>query len=362
MGQKPKYMEICDWIKAQIDRRELCPGDRIYSENELMQIFSVSRQTVRHAISRLELDRLVVRRRGSGTYISGSPGFAGQGGHSRQLAVVTTYIDEYIFPKIIKAIEKEVSGEGYSIQVASTRNSIETERIILSRLAGENLISGLIVESVRSALPNPNIYLYKELIRQQIPVVFLNSYYPDLQAPHVSMNDRQAGKRAARFLIEKGHTQLGAVFKGDDGQGHLRYLGFIEAMLEAGIEIREEDILWITTGYEKELADRRNSWLKMAERVTACLCYNDTVAGQFMDMCLEAGMRVPEDISIMGIDDADTSKDLPVPLSTVHNPLRKLGELSAQVVMKMVQGEQVEQAYELKPAVVERLSVCENGK
>ena len=81
-----------------------------------------------------------------------------------------------------------------------------------------------------------------------------------------------------------------------------------------------------------------------------------------MDMCLEAGMQVPEDISIMGIDDADTSKDLPVPLSTVHNPLRKLGELSAQVVMKMVQGEQVEQAYELKPAVVERLSVCENGK
>ena len=69
MEAKPKYIEIHEWIKKQIISGELKPGERMYSENELMEMFSVSRQTVRHAISRLEFEEFVVRKRGSGTYI-----------------------------------------------------------------------------------------------------------------------------------------------------------------------------------------------------------------------------------------------------------------------------------------------------
>ena len=357
MEQKPKYIEICDWIKQQIDRRELSPGEKIYSENELMQIFSVSRQTVRHAISCLEFDHLVIRKRGSGTYISGPRSYGDRSVHSRQIAIVTTYIDEYIFPKIIKSIEKAVFEEDYSMQVASTHNSVEMERRILSKLVGENMVSGLIIEPTRSALPNPNIHLYRDLINQDIPIVLLNSYYPDLKVPHVSMNDKQAGRQATKFLIEKGHRRIGAIFKADDGQGHRRYLGYIEALMEAGIEIEEENVLWITTGDVEQMKDERNRYLRRMREVTACLCYNDTVAGELMSICLESGIRVPEELSIMGIDDADMSKDLPVPLTTVHNPLQRLGKLSAEVVMKMIAQGDVEEAYELKASVVERSSV-----
>src|SRR5699024_46979 len=138
------------------------------------------------------------------------------------------------------------------------------------------------------------------------------------------------------FLIEKGHRTIGAIFKADDGQGHRRYLGYIEALMEAGIEIEEENVLWITTGDVEQMKDERNRYLRRMREVTACLCYNDTVAGELMSICLESGIRVPEELSIMGIDDADMSKDLPVPLTTVHNPLQRLGKLSAEVVMKMI--------------------------
>lgn len=359
MEQKPKYLEICDWIKRKINAQELRPGERIYSENELMQIFSVSRQTVRHAISCLEFERLVVRKRGSGTYVSGSMRFQPSDRHGKQLMVVTTFIDEYIFPRIIKSIEKEVFEEGYSIQIASTHNSIETERMILSKLVGENMISGLVIEAVKSALPNPNISLYKELIRNNIPVVFLNAYYPELQVPHVSMDDRQAGKSATEYLIAKGHRHIGAIFKADDGQGHLRYMGYIEAMMEAGLEIDESNILWIVTGDIENMVNEKQRYLKRLNNVTACVCYNDSVASAFMNICLSSGISVPRDMSIMGIDDADTSKDLIVPLSTIHNPLQKLGKRSAEMIMKMMRGEEKGEVCELRGAVVDRESVVE---
>ena len=127
--------------------------------------------------------------------------------------------------------------------------------------------------------------------------------------------------------------------------------------MEAGIEIEEENVIWITTGDVEQIKNERNRYLRRMREVTACLCYNDTVAGELMDICLESGISVPEELSIMGIDDADMSKDLPVPLTTVHNPLQRLGKLSAEVVMKMIDKESVEDIYELKASVVERSSV-----
>lgn len=357
MKQKPKYMEIYDQLKTRISGGALQPGERIYSENELMQMFSVSRQTVRQALARLEAEGLAVRRRGSGTYVGAQAGQKSAAVRSRQIAVVTTYIDEYIFPKIIKSIEETICESGYTIQVAFTHNSVEMERRILRRLADENIVSGLIIESTKSALPNPNTGLYRELMDKGVPVLFLNSYYPGLQAPHVSMDDRQAGKTATEFLIQKGHQKIGAVFKADDGQGHLRYQGYMEALLEAGLDIQEDSIRWITTGDVEEMGREKSRYLEKMREVTACVCYNDTVAAKLMEICGAEGICIPRDLSVMGIDDADISRDLPVPLTTVHNPLHRLGRLSGELMLKMIQGQKVPRDNELEGTIVERDSV-----
>lgn len=359
MKRKPKYMEIYEWIRKQIEQGDLKPGAKVRSENELLQLFPVSRQTVRQALSRLEADGLVERRRGSGTYVRKKHTHSSAGRRSRQIAVVTTYIDEYIFPKIIRSIEEAIRENNYTIQVACTHNSIEMERRILRQLADEDIVSGLIIESVKSALPNPNRGLYRELQGKQIPVLFMNSYYPEVKAPHVSMDDRQAGKAATEYLIGKGHKRIGAIFKSDDGQGHLRYQGYVEAMREAGIEIREDKILWIDTGDVEEMMSDKERYLRRLSGITACVCYNDTVASRLMAICAESGMKLPEELSVIGIDDADISGDSPVPLTTIHNPLHRLGRLSAELMLKMIQGETVSADHKLRGIIVERASVGE---
>ena len=164
--------------------------------------------------------------------------------------------------------------------------------------------------------------------------------------------DKSISHRCVMFgSIASGTTVIRNFLKGAD------CMATINCFRRLGIEIEEENVLWITTGDVEQMKDERNRYLRRMREVTACLCYNDTVAGELMSICLESGIRVPEELSIMGIDDADMSKDLPVPLTTVHNPLQRLGKLSAEVVMKMIAQGDVEEAYELKASVVERSSV-----
>ncbi|WP_333813723.1 GntR family transcriptional regulator, partial [Muricomes intestini] len=188
MCAQPKYIEIFEWIKQQIDIGNLKPGERMYSEKELVELFSVSRQTVRHAISKLEYEDIVVKRRGSGTYIRKADSGAEPSG-SMQIAVVTTYVDDYIFPRIIQEIQHTIAREGYMMQLMFTNNSVEKEREILNQLIEENNVAGMIIEPTKSALPNPNIPLFEKLAGRGVPVVFLNSYYPQLEVPREVLDD-----------------------------------------------------------------------------------------------------------------------------------------------------------------------------
>ena len=237
----PKYKELANWIVEQIETKNLCAGQKLYSENELSDMFGLSRQTVRHAISVLEQDGVLNRVQGSGTYINDTR--PANQGKSNRIAVITTYVDGYIFPRTIQGIENALFEQGYSVQIAFTNNLFDRERTILEDILERNEVAGIISETVKSGLPNPNIDLYREILRRRIPVLFINSFYRDLPIPHVSMNDREAGKIAAQCLIRKGHKRIGGIFKLDDGQGHLRYAGAREALREAGLGYKNVNIV-----------------------------------------------------------------------------------------------------------------------
>ena len=238
-----KYQEICLWVKELLESGELKPGDKVESEYKLCQRFQVSRQTVRHAISVLEEEGIVERFRGSGTYISSKDQVTPKKEKTMQIAVMTTFVQEYIFSTIIRELEAEFSGAEYSLQISVTNNSVEKERFILKNILKKNTVDGLIAETTKSGLPNPNLDIYREIMGQGIPVLFINSYYPQLEAPHVSLNDKMAGKLVTNYLLQCGHQNIAAVFKSDDGQGHQRYAGYLEALMEIGRASCRERVL-----------------------------------------------------------------------------------------------------------------------
>ncbi len=354
--QKAKYEEIVDWITEKIENGELSAGDKIYSENRLVSIFKVSRQTVRHAISVLGDKGLVVSIRGSGTYVKDSRRGINKKRRTMRIAIMMTYVDEYIFTGIINEMERILSKAEYSLQIAFTHNAVERERNILKNFIHEDVIDGVIAETTKSGLPNPNLELYRELKRKGIPVVFINSSYPELSAVHVSMDDFWAGKTAAEHLLECGHRKIGGIFKLDDGQGHKRYAGYVAALMEHDIKIRSENISWIDTRGLREMEQEGESYLRRLKDCTACVCYNDEVAVKLVNICKINGISIPGELSVVGIDNSDLADYCEVPLTSVNNPVDELAGNAARIMLALLGSEKVSDSIELRSKLVVRKS------
>ena len=351
----PKYTQLVNWVKTKVETKELKPGDKLFSENQLSSMFSMSRQTVRHGISKLEQEGIVERIQGSGTYICNK--VKQDTPRTFNIAVVTTYVDRYIFTNVIKKMEKVISDAGYFTQIAFTYNTLEQESSILTNFLNKNSVDGIIIEPTKSSLPNPNIELYQEIIDRKLPTVFINSFYPNLNLPHVSMDDQKAGFLAVNHLIEAGHTRIAGIFKADDGQGHLRYAGYINGLLRAGLKIHDDNIIWIDTEDMNHMEDSEKRILSRLNGCTGCICYNDEVAVSVVEMCKRNNISIPDQLSLVSIDDSDLAAQCEVPLTSIAYPIAELSVKAAQNLLQLIEDYRFEANYDFTPTITIRDSV-----
>ena len=148
------------------------------------------------------------------------------------------------------------------------------------------------------------------------------------------MDDVKAGRAAAEYLISQGHREIGGIFKRDDGQGPRRYKGFLEAVCQAGIPIREERICWFDTQEMKDGLEKNPLILKRLSGCTACVCYNDQVGHILTGMCRQAGIQVPEDLSIVSFDDDIFASMTKPPLTTVAVDVFDMAKKAAECMME----------------------------
>ncbi|MBY0758371.1 MULTISPECIES: GntR family transcriptional regulator [Sellimonas] len=349
-----KYEEVVAWIKGEMHAGRLKQGDKLPSESVLQKQFSVSRQTVRRALAVLEEEKITRSIRGSGTYIEIR---RKQKQETMRIAVMCTYLDIYIFPLIVKEMEKVISDAGYTLQIAATNNAIEKERMILKSFIKDKSIDGLIAETTKSGIPNPNLALYQELEQMGIPVIFINSFYKELRIPHVSLNDKMAGKMVTQHLLDCGHMKIAGIFKADDGQGHARYAGYVEALMEADIKVKGKQIIWIDSDELEGMREDCGRILRRIRNCTACVCYNDEVANKLVGICMEQGIRIPEDLSIAGIDNSDLARFCEIPFTSAENPIRELGKVAGEKILERIRGNEGVESVELKPKLIMRNSV-----
>ncbi len=330
-----KYLTIVEWTKEYIASNKLMPNDRFLTEKELCTIHNVSRQTVRQALMKLERDNVLYRVRGSGTFVkSVTPPVSRTG---MNIGVISTYFSDYIFPHIVTGIESVLNDASCPMQLAITHNRVADETQALTSMLS-NGVRGLIIEPSKSALPNPNIDLYREIQRSNIPVVFFNAKYPWSDMPCVALDDDAAGKMVADYIYECGHKRVAGIFLIDDIQGHKRYSGFINSSIAHGVKDAEKNVIWYSsTEKEDPFTGIKDRMLELLKRVTAVVCYNDMIAVRLMKFCRENGISIPDDISVTGIDDSSYAPICEVPLTTVKHPHRKLGEAAANMLLRQLE-------------------------
>lgn len=355
MGKTAKYQLVIEWVRQQINSGALRVGDRLETEAQLSERFGFSRQTVRQALGELEIQGVISRVQGSGSYVKSAAGDSSPP-LSRSVTILSSYTDSYIFPRTLQAMTEVLQEAGYSTRIMFTNNHRETEREILTDLLRSVSRDPIIVEPVTSALPNLNADLYRQLKARGIPIIFFNTSYPDLDIPHVSLNDRAAGKLITEHLISMGHRQIGCIMKNDDGQGIARYQGYQEALAEAGIPLEESRVCWVdSTMLKHSLKD--SEWiLRRLRDCTGAVCYNDEVAYKLTQLCYDDHIKVPEQLSLISIDNSRLTELNQVPLTSVAHPMEELGEKVAMNLLSMMRIPGFDATYEFDPVLAERES------
>lgn len=332
---KAKYQQIADDIREKIMTEEYQLHEAIPSENQLQQNYQVSRHTIREAIALLVKEGYLRKEKGSGTYVSDAYKTRTMAASEKKtIGVITTYLSDYIFPSIIRGIEKELRENGYSLLLASTNNNPQQERECLLMMMNQG-VQGLIIEPTKSNQYNPNLSYYLEFKEKGIPMVMINAYYEELDIPHICVNDTRSGYLTTKYLFQQGHQTIAMITKIDDLQGKYRMKGFIKAHEEAQSSSNPAHIYTYTTETKHLIVQEVLAQLPEIE-ASAFVCYNDEIANQLVQGISSLGKKVPEDYSVIGEDDSFLSTAGEVRLTTTSHPKEEMGKDAAKWIVQAV--------------------------
>lgn len=337
----PKYQVIAEELRIHIQAGKYVNAQSLPTEFAIAEEYRVSRQTVRQALSLLEKDGLIEKRQGSGSYIRRNARREDAMPANRSIAVITTYISDYIFPSILREVETVLSRNNCTPSLFATQNQVYNERKILSALL-DSPVDGILVEGTKSALPNPNLDLYRQLLDNGIPLVFMNGNYADLRGALSVLDDNYGGgKMLVEYLHQKGHRNIAGIFKSDDIQGHQRYAGYADALRDLGLPMEDQHLFWYNTGNKEQLLSGNfpETLDQVLSSCTAVVCYNDEIASRLVAYLLRKGIQIPEALAVVSFDNSQYSDLAPRRITSLSHGENNVGRLASELLIRLMQGE-----------------------
>lgn len=272
---------------------------------------------------------------------------------TKTIGMLVTQSTNLFFSEVIDGVESYCYRQGYTLILCNTGGVYEKQRDYIRMLA-EKRVDGILV--MCSDLTEELLEMLDR--HSDIPKVIMDWGPESSQADKIIDNSEEGGYLATKFLIEKGHKDIACL------SGHLekavcqeRIVGYKRALAEAGIEMKEDRIL--EGNFECDTAViAANRIAAMEERPTAVFCFNDTMAFGLMSRLQQLGVRVPEDISVIGYDNIELAEYFSPPLTTVHQPKRRVGKNAFEILLERIKDKGHEKRiFEMHPEIVERDSV-----
>lgn len=336
--RQSKHRRVFDHLLASIQSGELKPGDRLPSEAELGKLFEASRITVAKAVHDLQRMGLVSRRPGSGTHVLAEDRPSGR---TFGLLIPELGLTE-IFEPICHGMMRTHFARPDALLWGNSSVSVHE-----SAQAAEQMVQTFIAQKVSGVFFAPleltsekdvsNRRIARALDRAQIPFVLLDRCYmpyPE-RSPHdlVGVDNRRAGHLATGHLLQGGAQRV--VFLGEEFAANTvdaRITGFYEALRTRAIKPDWESV-WRGNSQDEAFVRR----MVDAARPDAVVCANDLTAARLMQVLLAFGIRIPEDIKIVGMDDVRYASLLPVPLTTIHQDCSGIGAVAMATMLERLE-------------------------
>jgi GntR family transcriptional regulator, arabinose operon transcriptional repressor len=325
-----KYQKVKETLAGEIERGKYTLGERLPSEKQLAEQFSVSIITVRQAVEALSREGFVEKIQGSGTYIR----------HLRPAierkiwAFVVPDLKELWYASVAEGIEEVSRAAGIAVVVVGTDQEEES---------GENIrrivtmgADGLIIAPSSSRRPESTSLL--ELSMAGVPFVFCGDYVTEVEAPRVLWDYRGGARMGVEHLLAQGHRRIAFLSHPATNPSQAMWEGYRAALTGAGADPWPPRGLQAKSFEQTDLYRAARDLLALWPRPTAVFCAHDSVAQYMCQAAADAGLKIPEELSVVGFYGFHLARTGDFPLTTVAVPTYELGQEAGKILLRMMMG------------------------
>ena len=339
------YQQIREHIENEIKSKK--PGEFLNSEVQYSTLFGVSRPTVRKAVDELCLSGLVKRLPGKGLIVCDPYDQAKTG----ILLFLIPYIpdDGFSYNIVMGCIDAANKSE-FGYRLFNFLNP--SERLDWFKSIDLSAYSGVILTAYENSYDHEILSLMK---KYNIPFVLVDNPLDNYECPYVVTDDFNGGYMSGKHITAKGHKNiLYLTLQSKDNTVISREMGFKKALKDNGITLPDENIIRISSDDEAE------SLISSLDLGFTAVCgYSDIPVIKAFNVLNERGLKVPDDISLIGYGNFKASELLSVPLTTISMPVYEMGYSAVEMIVNNIMTGTSMKKVALNVELVERNSVAE---
>ncbi len=255
-------------------------------------------------------------------------------GRSFLIGIVVPDLLHPFFAEVAKAISTAVRRRGYSLIISSSEEDPKLEAREIQQLVARQLDALVIASSGRDT------DAFERMDRLGQPYVLIDREVPGLPANFVGTDDEAAGRIATEHLIDQGCQNIAHIRGRENSTGVRRFEGYRQALQRRGLEYSERLVVSrsiVDIESTRHGAEAMQLLLRERPRPDGVFCYNDPLAIGAMNAILAAGLRIPEDIAVIGCGNLHYDSSLRVPLSSIDQHSQRIGEHAAAILLKLIE-------------------------
>jgi DNA-binding LacI/PurR family transcriptional regulator len=267
------------------------------------------------------------------------------------IGVLIPDISNPFIAEVARALENEARETGYTIILCSTDYQLEREHDYLELLLKKQ-VDGIII-----ATEPKDIEVYEKLTKKKIPHLFFSVEPPSFLSNAVTIDDVRGGYLVGQYLLAKGHLNVALIAEPNRSSGRLRVEGFMQSLKEAGVTFNEKSLIHSKSKVD-EARIAAQEVLNLKKRPTALFAGTDLIATIFMNEARKMGVRIPEDISVIGFDNTVHAELADPGLTTIAQPINELAYYAIHNLLKSIENKNTQgHRVMLMPELIERQSV-----
>ncbi len=330
----PLHVQLANIFKEKISIGDWENGAIIPTEKELCIQFDVARGTVRQALQTLEAEGFLRREQGRGTFVTFGSINAQNRPARERLAFIVPYVRDSSVLSMLMGFQEAAERENYSVAFHHVNNDIDQQASVIEMLYREG-VAGMALYSIDSEVSAP----LDRLVQSGVPIVLIDRYLKNLSTDFVMSDHFGGAVIGTRYLLDQGHRRIGfCTWISPAISLEHRFLGYQQALRERQIET-DERLICVVEGYPTIDLTPLRTYLSSPDRPTAVFAANDQVAIALYRAAASVGLKVPEDLSIIGFDNLDVTEQLDPPLTTIAQRFQEIGQRAVEVLFHRIRGD-----------------------